>query len=145
AQKKGLDFQVEVQPNLSPVMGDSTAILKILTNLVNNAIKFTSKGSVRVSARQLEKSSSVPKEIDPNKTWILIAVEDTGIGISPENQRTLFNEFSQIDNAPTREQGGTGLGLALSYQLVSLMHGRMWLESAPDLGSQFYVLLPAAD
>lgn len=145
AQKKGLDFQVEVQPNLSPVIGDSTAILKILTNLVNNAIKFTPRGIVKVSARQLEKSSSAPKEIDPNKTWILIAVEDTGIGISPENQRTLFNEFSQIDNAPTREQGGTGLGLALSYQLVSLMHGRMWLESAPGLGSQFYVLLPAAD
>jgi PAS domain S-box-containing protein len=145
AKKKGLDFQVIIEPDLSAVVGDSTAILKILTNLTSNAIKFTAKGGVKISARRLEKSDSAPREIDPNQAWILITVEDTGIGISPEDQRTLFNEFRQIDSTPTREQGGTGLGLALSYKLVSLMHGRMWLESALGRGSQFYVLLPAVD
>lgn len=145
AQKKGLAFAYDIEPNLPAVVGDSTAILKVLTNLTSNAIKFTARGGVRIVAEQAtpQNLNGAPRDIDLNRDWVLVTVEDTGIGISPDDQKTLFNEFRQIDSAPTREQGGTGLGLALSHKLTSLMQGQMWLESEVGNGCKFYVLLPA--
>lgn len=145
AHKKGLNLEYHIDPNLPAVIGDGTAILKVLTNLTNNAIKFTARGSVKISAQHPNKINGTPPEVDMSQEWVLVTVEDTGIGIAPDDQKTLFNEFRQIDSAPTREQGGTGLGLALSHKLTSMMHGRLWLESEVGKGSKFYVLLPAVE
>src|SRR5690606_7679812 len=76
-------------------------------------------------------------------TWIMMSVQDTGIGISTEMKQRIFDEFRQADSSATRQQGGIGLGLALSHKLVELMNGYIWLESAPGFGTTFFILLPA--
>lgn len=131
-KKLRLDFKfpddMEVGMN-----GDPTRFRQILINLVGNAVKFTHKGGVSVHASQSGEGE--------NRT-IEFRVIDSGIGISPENQKKLFTDFSQADASITRHYEGTGLGLAISRRLVELMNGKIWVESEEGAGSQFCFRLP---
>ena len=98
-------------------------------NLAANAVKFTEHGSVTVAASVAD-------------GWITLAVTDTGVGISPEAQIYIFDEFRQADSSTTRKYGGTGLGLAISKRLVALHGGRIWVDSVAGVGSTFRFTLP---
>ena len=113
------------------IFADRTRIQQVMINLINNAIKFTERGKVTLSARQKE-------------DHILIEVHDTGIGIPPGQLQTIFQEFTQVDSSATRKTGGTGLGLPISRRLVELHGGRLWAESTgvSGEGSTFYIELP---
>jgi CheY-like chemotaxis protein/HPt (histidine-containing phosphotransfer) domain-containing protein len=106
-------------------MGDHTRLLQILSNLTSNALKFTDNGKVSVSVSSLDGE-------------ILFEINDSGIGISEENQKLLFNAFQQIDNSTKKAFGGTGLGLAISKELCRRMNGRMGVRSTPNEGSTFW-------
>ncbi len=105
----------------------------VLVSLVDNAIKFTAQGEIVV---QLKTETHMGDAL-----WIHVAVRDTGIGILPEHQQAIFDPFAQADGSTTRRYGGTGLGLAIVKQLVELMAGRLWIESAPGRGSTFHCIM----
>ncbi|MEY2684596.1 MAG: hypothetical protein RJA09_1740, partial [Pseudomonadota bacterium] len=130
ASHKGLFFEVISGPGLaSHYKGDSLRLGQVLTNLVGNAIKFTEKGSVTLS-------------LHPTPEGLHLQVVDTGIGMTPEQQERLFSPFQQADESVARRFGGTGLGTYISKQLVDLMGGRIWVDSALGRGSTFHVQLP---
>ncbi|MCA6215032.1 PAS domain-containing protein [Ideonella sp. B7] len=141
AQAKGLTLQVALAPDLAqrPLIGDALRLKQILLNLVDNAIKFTDQGSVRVSLQE-----ATP--VDPALLSLRGDVTDSGMGIAPEVCPRLFQPFEQADSSTTRRHGGTGLGLAISRQLVRMMGGDMGLESAPGHGTRvwFTLQLPLA-
>ena len=134
AKLKGLKtkLQLEIDPNLK-VTGDDLRIRQILLNLLNNSIKFTSNGSVTLTARAV---------LDNGMTDLQISVSDTGIGIPKEKQAEIFNEFTQVDIGTTRKYGGSGLGLAISQKLTRLMNGEIRLESETGAGTTIHVTLP---
>src|SRR5262249_20018817 len=109
--------------------GDPLRLGQILTNLVNNAIKFTERGEIRLNIELLEHTGE--------KVQLRFLVRDTGIGMTPEQASKLFQPFSQADMSTTRKHGGTGLGLTICRRLVELMGGQIWLESEPGVGSTF--------
>ncbi|MEF3190948.1 MAG: response regulator [Campylobacterales bacterium] len=131
AREKEIVLLVFIDPAIPKrVVGDALRIRQVLANLISNAIKFTdAKGEVRVEIRLVEKNEQEAK--------LLFEVRDSGIGISPEQQKTIFKPFVQADGSVTRKYGGTGLGLAISAHLVSLMRGRLTLESELGKGSLF--------
>jgi PAS domain S-box-containing protein len=125
-----LNFIIDIEMN-KPLYGDPLRVKQILTNLISNAIKFSSEGS------------EVTIQIKPmNATHIQFFVRDHGIGITLEQQEHLFEAFTQADSSTTRNYGGTGLGLAITKRLVDLMNGKIWLESQFEQGSTFYFTLP---
>jgi signal transduction histidine kinase/CheY-like chemotaxis protein len=130
ARRKKLELAYLIEPGVPELMlGDPHRVRQILLNLVGNALKFTHDGEVFVTLRpHPEKSGDAPSKLE-------IAVSDTGIGISAEGLDRLFKPFSQVDASTTREYGGTGLGLAICHRLVSLMGGRIWMESTQGSGS----------
>ncbi len=134
ADEKGLDLIVNYTENSTLLYGDNIRISQILINLINNAVKFTQSGYVKV-------------DIDSSDNIYRFEVVDTGIGISLENQTKLFKSFSQADGSITREFGGTGLGLSISKELVELMGGKIWVESELGRGSKFVfeIELPKGD
>jgi signal transduction histidine kinase/CheY-like chemotaxis protein/HPt (histidine-containing phosphotransfer) domain-containing protein len=133
AREKGLELLVDLGDELPGwVRGDVTRLRQILLNLVNNAVKFTDKGQVVVSAHMLEDFSLGQGAL------IEFRIKDSGIGIEPGRQAGLFQSFVQVDASTTRKYGGTGLGLAICKRLAKLMGGRVGLESAPGLGSTFW-------
>lgn len=135
AERKGLDLQFTVDATVPPEMiGDPARITQVLTSLVDNAVKFTESGGVRVAARVTGTS--------PGSFDVLFTVKDSGIGITREHQARLFDSFSQADASITRKYGGTGLGLAICKELVTLMGGTISMQSIPDGGSAFSVALP---
>ena len=110
--------------------GDELRLSQVLTNLLSNAVKFTPEdGTITLSAEELY--------TDTNSSLLRICVEDTGIGITPEQMECLFSAFQQADNSITKRFGGTGLGLAISKSIVEKMDGRIWVESTPGKGSAF--------
>ncbi|MDX9840582.1 MAG: ATP-binding protein, partial [Desulfobulbus sp.] len=117
------------------LVGDDLRLRQTLLNLVGNAIKFTSRGSVAI---RMEPSSSQPAG---GQVRLHCSVADTGIGIAPDKLEQIFKSFEQADSSYAREYGGTGLGLAISQQLVTLMGGEMWVESTPGEGSTFHFTL----
>ncbi len=122
--EKGLSLDYCIEPDVPEwVEGDSSRLRQILLNLISNAIKFTKVGkiSIRISAQQ--------NPLDLEQCQILFVVQDTGIGISADQQKHLFQPFSQVDTSITRKFGGTGLGLNISKQLVMLMGGKLWVSS----------------
>jgi signal transduction histidine kinase len=161
ASVKSLDFVFQNHIGSCAVYHDSIRIKQVITNLVSNAIKFTDTGEVCVELKYGDRDADNPMsevftpeintdltnitipETSPLATCnILISVRDTGIGIEPEFQRTIFEQFRQVDQSSTRKHGGTGLGLAITEQLVLLMGGTIYLESEVNQGSTFTVELP---
>lgn len=141
AQKKGLLMHSFVDPEIpDAVVGDSVRLRQILFNLAGNAIKFTDEGNVIIRVDKIP--SSIPNEIG-----IRFQVKDTGIGISDEAQKSLFEAFTQAERSTTRRFGGTGLGLTISQRLVEIMNGRLLVESKLNEGSCFTVIinLPVAE
>ena len=131
AHEKGLEFLVHVAPGIPEhLLGDPVRLAQILTNCVNNAVKFTERGEIRVNIEQLERTG--------DKVQLKCSVRDTGIGMTPEQSAKLFQPFTQADMSTTRKHGGTGLGLTICRRLVELMGGRIWLESEPGVGTTFY-------
>jgi signal transduction histidine kinase len=113
----------------SSVLGEYSAIVKVLNNLINNAFKFTEEGSVHLGAKILDNQ-------------ILVYVKDTGIGIASEDYNLIFDRFSQVDSSKTKRQGGNGLGLAIAKAYVEEMKGKIWVESCLNEGSTFFFVLP---
>ena len=131
AHEKGLELLCEIAPEVpEAVNGDSSRLRQIIVNLVGNAIKFTEQGEValRVSIAGEEGQDRI----------VRFCVSDTGIGIPVEKQNLIFDPFAQADTSTTRKYGGTGLGLTISARLVAMMGGRLWVQSQPEKGSQFY-------
>lgn len=117
------------------VVGDQSYLRQILFNLIGNAVKFTENGGVNVSVTLNNFDSN------SNKVEILFKIEDTGIGIYPENEKLIFEKFSQIDSSTRRKYGGTGLGLAICKNLLDILGGKIWFESELGKGSVFYFTL----
>jgi len=117
------------------IIGDATRVRQILVNLLSNAVTFTDKGEILVSASA--------RQLAGDRYEIKFSVRDSGIGIPEERMDRLFQPFSQVDMSNTRRYGGTGMGLAISRKLVELMGGKIWAESEPGIGSTFYFTILA--
>ena len=134
AREKGIVLETRIADDIPPVMlGDSMRVRQVLLNLLGNAIKFTERGRIGISAE--------PGERTPTSWTVRMAVSDTGIGIPPESQDRVFEAFTQADASHTRKYGGTGLGLAIVRRLVELMHGTIRVESVTGEGSVFHFTL----
>ena len=134
AAEKGLSIALSVDPAVpAEVIGDPVRINQVLTNLVNNALKFTETGGVTVTVR----AASQERQSGDRRSTVAFDVEDTGIGIAPDKLGRLFDRFSQADRTITRKFGGTGLGLAISRHLVEAMGGTMRVASEEGRGSSF--------
>ncbi|NRR29266.1 PAS domain S-box protein [Oxalobacteraceae bacterium] len=130
ARAKGLAIDIRYDPALPAWLhGDELRMRQVLSNLLDNAIKFTAAGQVSLHATALSQQ-------------LHISVQDTGIGIAPERLEAIFDPFTQADASMTRRFGGTGLGTTISKQLVDLMGGRIWAASMPGEGTTFHVTLP---
>ena len=134
ANQKNLELACRVAPDLPDhLSGDPARLRQIIMNLAGNAIKFTEQGEVIIDVTRADDEDAAGGAIR-----LRFAVRDTGIGISPEAQETIFQAFSQADMSVTRRFGGSGLGLTISSQLVNMMGGKLWLESEEGVGSTFY-------
>jgi len=130
AQEKSLEVLFSVDQNVPYILtGDPLRLGQVLTNLANNAVKFTDRGEIIVSIKLLEEK--------PDQVRLQFSVKDTGIGLTPKQSAKLFQSFSQADTSTTRQYGGTGLGLTICKSLVEMMDGKIWVESVPDKGSDF--------
>jgi len=131
AKEKGLELGSRFALQVPEILvGDPIRLRQVLLNLVGNAIKFTPQGEIVVDVDTHAQTR--------DGYWMHVAVRDTGIGIPPDKQPLIFDPFVQVDGSTTREYGGTGLGLAISSRLVSLMGGKLWVESAVGQGSTFH-------
>lgn len=134
ARKKGISFQSYLSvPHTASLIGDPVKLAQVLSNLAENAIKFTDKGEIRLEVSELEHNDQ--------KVHLNFSVSDTGIGISAKDQNRLFTSFSQVNTGHNRQYGGTGLGLAISQELVKLMGGIIEVNSQVNQGSEFYFSL----
>jgi signal transduction histidine kinase len=137
ARQKNLQFAYRISSDVPDALqGDPTRLLQIITNLVSNAIKFTSAGEVAVRVQLTQEKDS--------HTELHFSVTDTGVGIPIEKQKIIFKAFTQADGSMTRKYGGTGLGLAISSKLVQIMGGRIWVESQEGRGTTFHFTLSFA-
>ncbi|MBS7806283.1 PAS domain-containing hybrid sensor histidine kinase/response regulator [Variovorax sp. PCZ-1] len=135
ATTKGLDLLYWIDDEVPrTVLGDSTRLRQVFVNLISNAVKFTQHGEVVVTLTRRMAESGDP--------LLHASVRDTGIGIPAERLNRLFQVFSQVDASTTRNYGGTGLGLAICKRLISLMGGRIWVESEVGMGSNFQFEIP---
>ncbi len=132
---KPITIQRDVSPDLPPVRADAMRIRQVLLNLLSNATKFTESGTITVK--------TTPSVNSSGNTEITISVTDTGSGIALEDQKKLFQPFSQVDASLTRRSGGSGLGLSISNHLVQMHGGQIGVQSAPGAGSTFFFSLPA--
>ncbi|MDQ1900567.1 response regulator [Paracoccus sp. WLY502] len=133
--RKNLDIRVQIDPNIPPLLsGDITRLNQVLTNLLGNAIKFTSEGTITIEARLVERKGDI--------AVIESAISDNGIGMTAEQLSRMFTPFMQADSSTTRRFGGTGLGLAICRQIVEQMGGWIRAESEPGHGSTFTVMTP---
>jgi len=127
---KGLELLFDVTPDVPRrLVGDPLRVGQILTNLVNNSVKFTEKGEVHVKVSVAERYG--------DRTKLEFSVHDTGIGMTPEQSARMFQPFSQADGSTTRKYGGTGLGLTICKRLVEMMGGSIWVKSTAGVGSTF--------
>ena len=125
-EEKNLTFELDYDSNISTLYyGDSLRLSQILTNLLSNAVKFTNSGTISLCINRVENNRFQFK------------VSDTGRGLSPKEQKSIFQAFTQADGTTTRNHGGTGLGLTISKQLVEMMNGKIWVESILGQGSSF--------
>ncbi len=129
AATKGIELSLEIAPDVIEVDSDCRRIEQVLLNLLSNAVKFTESGGVHVDCRRCDES-------------LEICVQDTGIGIAPEDMDRLFQPFQQLDTGLSRQHEGTGLGLSISRKLIELLGGHIWVESEPGQGSRFSFEIP---
>ena len=131
AHEKGLEIMTDISPEIpATLVGDPVRLRQVLANLVGNAIKFTNEGHVMVAID--------PESISEDEAVLQFQVMDTGIGIPADKQDLVFEPFRQADGSTTRHFGGTGLGLTISHQLVTMMGGGIWVDSLPGQGSTFH-------
>jgi signal transduction histidine kinase/HAMP domain-containing protein len=130
AKNRGIDLNLDIQPGLPHVYGDPIRLKQIAYNLVNNAIKFTERGSVSIYASL------------KNANRVEVRIVDTGIGMTESDIASLFQQFHQVDGSPTRRAGGTGLGLVITKHLVEMHEGQIVVESEKGVGSVFSFTLP---
>ena len=140
AEKRGLALSLQRPPQLSGMVGDSRRVEQILLNLVNNAIKFTERGSVRLRVEVLDEEVLLPGTAPVPA--LRFSVVDTGIGIPGDALDAVFEPFHQIDSGLARQREGTGLGLAICRRLAGLMDGRIDVRSTEGVGSEFVLWLP---
>ncbi|GAM76319.1 cheY-like receiver [Vibrio ishigakensis] len=134
AKEKGIELDVAISPNTPhQLMADDHRLRQVIMNFASNAVKFTDAGTVRLCIET--------RELSDSKAVVEFAVEDSGIGIDEQQQKNIFEPFTQEDDSTTRQFGGTGLGLAISTQLVELMGGTIGLDSEKGKGSRFYFSL----
>lgn len=132
--KKGIELNYTFSSTIPQfLIGDSNRLRQILNNLISNAIKFTERGSINITVKNMATSED---EVD-----LKFTVADTGIGISPEDNKRLFQSFSQLENSYTKKYAGSGLGLAISKNLIEMMGGRIGVDSEKGKGSSFYFSL----
>jgi signal transduction histidine kinase len=129
AQEKGLKIVTQLPVQSLVLDGDRDRLIQVLTNLINNAIKFTEKGQITVGMEE------TPKKVK-------VGVADTGIGIAPEHQDLIFERFAQVRSRSQGKPSGTGLGLAICKEIVEHHKGEIWVESEVGKGSAFYFTLP---
>jgi signal transduction histidine kinase/CheY-like chemotaxis protein len=134
ATKNGNRVMVNCPIDIGVMRSDQTRIRQALLNLASNATKFTEKGTITID---------VKRTTEDGKEWVIVAITDSGIGMTPEQVRRLFQDFSQADASTTRKYGGTGLGLAISQRFCRMMGGDITVESVPGRGSTFILRLPA--
>jgi signal transduction histidine kinase/CheY-like chemotaxis protein len=135
AEAKGLRLILNIEQGVRlPVRGDPVRLRQVLSNLISNAVKFTERGNVTLSVKRMRETAA--------QHQLRFEVRDTGIGIEPAAQERLFQAFSQADASTTRLYGGTGLGLAICRRIVTLMGGRIGVESEPGRGSAFWFEVP---
>ncbi len=130
ADQQGIELAYDIDDDCRMLIGDPLRLGQVLTNLVSNAIKFSTRGNVVVCVQSV-KTGSMAAELH-------FSVSDEGIGMTAEQTANLFRPFTQADTSTTRRYGGTGLGLAISRQLVEMMGGRIWADSTPGVGSVFH-------
>jgi signal transduction histidine kinase len=131
-KRNGLDLSLNFDNTLPRVKFDVDKIIQVLTNLINNAVKFTEKGQITIATSKL-------------KNAIQVSVSDTGCGMKQEDLPKLFNKFGQLGKGGDRKTGGTGLGLAICKDIISRHNGKIWTESEPGKGSTFSFTLPTTD
>jgi PAS domain S-box-containing protein len=132
AKNKGIELNIEPLNDIPAVTGDPVRMRQIILNLVNNAIKFTEQGEVRVEL-----------EYDQDRQ-VIIRVKDSGIGMTPDEMKGLFQQFHQVDGSATRRAGGTGLGLVITRHLIHMHGGEIYVESEKGAGSTFWFTLPVS-
>lgn len=130
---KPIELRDEIEANLPQVFVDRGRIRQVVINMLSNAAKFTDAGSITLRIRKISKNE---------QEFICFSVKDTGIGIAPEDMDKVFEAFRQIDSSVARRAEGTGLGMPISYRLVSLHGGELWVESQLDHGSTFSFTIP---
>jgi PAS domain S-box-containing protein len=134
AEAKGLRVVNDVEPRLADTLrGDAARLSQVLRNFLDNAVKFTKKGGVVLRARKLDESDT--------DILLRFEIQDSGIGLSPDDQARLFRAFEQVDASTTRAYGGTGLGLAINKRIIQLMGGSLGVDSQIDIGSTFWFTL----
>ena len=129
AKQKGLELVCQLQEGLVSIYFDRDKIIQVISNLVNNAIKFTDKGTITLNTAK-------------GNNFVQVSVRDTGVGVKKEDLSKLFQKFSQLGNVNERKTGGSGLGLAISKEIIEKHHGKIWAESRPGEGTVFHFLLP---
>ena len=132
SQKKELILDVFIEEDVPDhLLGDPFRLRQIISNLIGNAVKFTDKGKIDLYLKRVE-------DLNNQRVKLEFMVKDTGIGISPDNKKLLFQSFSQVGSSITSQYGGTGLGLAIAKRLVEMMAGEIWVESKEGEGSDFH-------
>ena len=131
-EQKKLRVQKEIATDLPLVLADHNKLIQVVINLLSNAVKFTNKGAISLNAKQ-------------DGEHLVVSVTDTGIGIAPEDQPKVFEKFKQVGDTLTDKPQGTGLGLPICKEIIEHHGGRLWLESAPGLGSTFFFSLPITE
>jgi signal transduction histidine kinase len=144
AEARGLELAEESTcPESASFLGDEARVRQVLANLLSNAVKFTPAGG-RVTIRCRSGGDDFPRDVAGHGRWLCVDVEDTGVGIAPQDRERIFEPFVQVDGTNTREHGGTGLGLAISRSFARLMGGDLTTSARGRGGSMFTLWLPAA-
>lgn len=137
SQTKGLHLKIEIDEQVPDTLrGDPNRLRQVIINLINNALKFTTQGKVCLHISLASKTENL--SVSNETVRLHFCIRDSGIGISTEKQQLIFSSFSQADGSTTRRYGGTGLGLSICRKLLTLMHGKIWLESRLGHGSAFH-------